>query len=107
MWTALYPLIMQVVALVATTAVSAALVAFANAARAKMGTEAGNAAMTMLHQALTTGVAAAQAASPGATPATVIDAAIKHAEASIPDTLAKLNPASQVLVNIAMSKLVK
>ncbi|RWR26808.1 hypothetical protein D2T29_19720 [Sinirhodobacter populi] len=56
-----------------------------------------------LHSAIMSGIRSAVAR--GLTGPAAIDAAIQHATASVPDAIAALNPASQVLINIASAKL--
>ena len=61
--------------------------------------------MNVLHTAIDSGVKAALAASPDAKVQDIISGALKHVEASIPDTLTKLAPTATVLTNLALSKL--
>lgn len=61
--------------------------------------------MNVLHTAIDSGVKAALAASPDAKVQDIISGALKHVEASIPDTLGKLAPTATVLTNLALSKL--
>lgn len=63
------------------------------------------AAIDRLHMALQTGVAAAMAKDPKAGIDAIAQSAIKHAQASIPDTIAALQPTAEVLTNIALSKI--
>lgn len=56
-----------------------------------------------LHSAIMSGIRAALGQ--GLTGSAAIEAAVEHATASVPDAIAALNPASQVLINIATAKL--
>jgi hypothetical protein len=62
---------------------------------------------TALHSAILTGITAALAkvANRGAPSSEIISQAIDHANASVPDALKRLKPSTEVLVNIAHSKM--
>lgn len=105
MWTQIEPMVYELLAAVLSVLVSAALVAVTSYIKQKANNDDAESLIFLLHHALETGVKAAENAQPGATAATIVNEAIAHAMESIPETIAKLNPAMQVLINIAMSKL--
>lgn len=105
MWTQLQPMVFELIATVLSVLVSAALVSLNGYIRQKASTDDAESLMYFLHHAIETGVKAAENAAPDATVSTIVNEAIAHAMESIPDIIAKLNPTTQVLVNIAMSKL--
>ncbi len=104
---ALMPHILEILAGVLTAVVTAVGLAARQYLTAKIGATNTEALSSMLHRALDTGVRAALAANPQADPGALVADAIDHAKASIPDTLAKLAPSRETLVNIARSKLVQ
>lgn len=105
MWTTIQPIFFELIASVLGVIASAVLVSINSFVRQKAGDEASETLMFLLHRSLETGVKAAQNATPDATAESIVKDAIAHATQSIPDTIAKLNPTAQVLINIAMSKL--
>lgn len=101
---AILPDLLKVVAAIAATAITMAFVALRNFITAKAGADNANHLIDLLHMALDTGVTAALAASPNASPQSIAMLAVAHAKASIPDTLAALAPSAVTLTNIALSK---
>lgn len=79
------------------------LAAAAKVAQDRWGIEIEATHREALHSALMSGIRAAL--SRGLTGQAVIDAAVVHARGSVPDALAHLNPAAEVLANLAKSKL--
>lgn len=72
-------------------------------AKAKWGIEIEAKHREALHSAIMSGIRAALAK--GLTGSEAVDAAVAHATASVPDAITALNPATQVLINIATAKL--
>ena len=101
----LMPQLVEVLATILAGLVAAVLLAARQYLTAKIGAKTTQALADMLHRALETGIQAAITANPSAAPGDLVKAAIVHAEASIPGTLAKLDPPAEVLRNIALSKL--
>lgn len=79
------------------------LAAAAKVAQDRWGIEIEATHRDALHSALMSGIRAAL--SRGLTGQAVVDAAVAHARGSVPDALAHLNPAAEVLANLAKSKL--
>ena len=100
------PHLVDLLATILAALVGAVLLAARQYLTTKIGATATASLSDMLHRALETGVKAAITANPSARPGDLIRDAITHAEASIPDTLAKLAPTPETLANIARSKLV-
>lgn len=90
-----------VVALIGT-ALTVVLNGAARAARQRWGIEIEAHHREALHSAIMTGLLSAQLR--GAKQADMIDAAVAHAEASVPDAVAALAPARGVLRSLAQAK---
>lgn len=101
------PQILDALAAILSVLLAAVLLAARQYLTAKVGATTTQALADMLHRALETGAQAAYAANPQAKPGDMIRDAISHAEASIPDTLAKLAPKPDALANIARAKVAK
>ena len=99
------PQVLDVLASVLAVLIGAVLLDVRQYLTAKIGATNTAALADMLHRALETGAAAAVQANPQAAPGDLIADAIKHAEASIPETLAKLAPSPEALAGIARAKL--
>ena len=104
---AVLPQLLDLVALILAGLIAAVCLAARQYLTARIGATTTAALSDMLHRALDTGIKAAVAANPTAKPGDMVADAIAHAKASIPDTIAKLAPAPETLVNIARSKLVQ
>lgn len=101
------PHLVDILVTILSGIVAAVLLAARQYLTARIGATTTAALADMLHRALDTGIKAAVAANPTAKPGDLVADAIAHAKASIPDTIAKLAPAPETLVNIARSKLVQ
>lgn len=101
----LWPQLLDLIVVILAPFIAAALVAIRRYFTAKLGATTTQALADMLHRALETGAKAAVAANPGATPGDLVADAIRHAEASIPETLAKLAPSKDALAGIARAKI--
>lgn len=97
--TAILPPLLEIAAI----ALMAWLARVSTYAKAKWGVEIEARHREALHSAIMSGIRAAVAK--GLTGQQAIDAAVDHAAASVPDAISALNPASQVMVNIATAKL--
>lgn len=101
---ALLPHLLDLIAVILAGIVAAVGLAARQYLTAKLGATTTAALADMLHRALETGAKAAIAANPGAAPGDLVADAIRHAEASIPETLAKLAPSKDALAGIARAK---
>lgn len=93
------PVVLQLIAAV----LGAVLLRAANTARDRWGIEIEARHREALHSALMSGIRAALGR--GLTGKTAIDAAISYATISVPDAVVALNPARDVLTDLASSKL--
>lgn len=98
------PHLVDILTTILAALIGAVLLAVRQYLTAKVGATTTAALADMLHRALETGAKAAVAANPSAQPGDLIKDAIRHAEASIPETLAKLAPSPDALVGIARAK---
>ena len=77
------------------------------AAQAQAEQDALGKAKDTLHSALTTGVQLALSQNPNANPVEIIRVALAYAQKSSPDAIALLKPSGEVLLSIAVSKIVQ
>lgn len=101
--TELYASILPTILELTAAVLSVVLLRLSAVAKRKWGIEIEANHREAFQSAIMSGISAAL--SRGLTGSAAIDAAIEHAEASVPDAMAALKPTQQVLVNIASAKL--